>query len=149
MAVKNAAVLHHVILNRAAIRPSELREKLGLNPAYNLAGRFYELLKAGMVVKVVKKGHVGTGSFYRATPEGIKADKAETNIQSVEEMVKESYHSSSSRKASTAPHTPMNAKANSAVDSISQLLDDYNRSNQMLKQIHIEIGNYLRDNQLL
>ena len=40
----------------------------------------------------------------------------------------------------------LNKKANSAIDSIGQLIDDYNRSHAVLKQIHSLIGNYLKDN---
>jgi len=149
MSVSRVSVLYHLSKCKKPITPTELRDKLGMHKRYGIGTTFSDLAKRGFVKKTKKPTEEGKGNAqpYTITAKGLKevADNKEA-IQPIEVIIVES---AKKRSEGSAPIIPMNAKANTAIDSISKLLDDYNRANQMLKVIHAQIGEFLNDNQLL
>ena len=146
MAVTQESVLFYMHQHKKPISAAELRDKLGLNPKYGMNSRFVDLGKEGLIKR---HKNIGVSVPYTITAKGIAHYKANKHaVQSLAAVIEESNKAGTRAYNRSAPIIPMNAKANVAIDSISKLLDDYNRANQMLKIIHGQIGDYLNDNKL-
>jgi len=122
-----------------------------------LASRFIDLGNGGYAKRAKaprgkEKGSMGRpAAWWVITPKGenfIK-DNADS-IKTVEQLLADqiSYAEATGRGGSKSSNQgiALNKKANTAIDSISQLIEDYNKSHGVLKQIHGLITAYLKDN---
>jgi len=142
----------------AVVNPSALKHKYGLPESLAMASRFIDYGSQGFLkrgkgtgIKSVTGGVVPT-AFWILTAKGEKFLKDHADeIKPVEQLKREvaAFQEAGGRggsKGNKNQGIALNKKANTAIDSISQLIEDYNKSHTVLKEIHRLISGYLKDN---
>jgi len=135
------------------VAPASLRDKYEI-PVPSLGTMFRDLYKRGLLEELeLPAGAAKNSAFYRISHKGRAYVEANRHsIRPVAQMVAEASTAMQAKtgkapRANNAPAIPMNYKANNAMNSIAQLMQDYDNANQMLKVIYGMIGDYLKANQ--
>lgn len=143
-----ATLLAWLDKEKKPISPSALCKKLKIDYKVCPASRFSD----GVARGTIKRHETDSTPVFELTAKGRAFLKknlhdVKTPAQVVKDFEARAVAPRRQYKKGSAPQIKMNVKANKAVDSIAQLLEDYNASLRMLAMIQAQIADFLQDNQ--